>query len=140
MPPAKSKAPAPAPAGPLQPTTAGGGTVDWLAQQNNQVKIGDEMLEHLAVSNPETAAPWGKRFNSIPEEHAARQLLWEFAATFLINVYIIPEGRVHAGCHLGFKTAMGIWSGWINLTRKRLKESTNPSTMVRACAHPACAR
>jgi hypothetical protein len=90
MPPSSPKAP-------LQPTSASGGSVDWLQGQANQRSIGAEFLQCTKERNPELHAVWGDVWLDIPEEHACARALYEFLVSFLIFVYIIPKGRPSVG-------------------------------------------
>ena len=84
----------------MEPMTSEGSSVATVNTHASQDKIGDALLEHIATSNPEEAAQWGRTWVELPEEHACSNKIHEFNATYLTTIYLIPKGRVNAGDYL----------------------------------------
>ena len=78
----------------------------------------EAFLTDFAESNSELSAAWGTLFEKVPIEVLASTDFWGHYATWLVESYVISEGDVNAGQHLGVGPAHSAWSGAIDSARK----------------------
>ena len=123
-----------------QPMSIFGDSISWTAQQKNQLSIANSFLQHLKndAGNKPLVQRWGEQWAFVPEHEAMATELYMHLATYLVHVYVIPAGRVHAGEHMDFKSAEQAWAGALLVQVKRFTSSTRTETVVRAM--PARAR
>ena len=78
----------------------------------------EAFLEDMAESNPELSQIWGAAFEKVPVAVLASTEFWGHFATWLVEIYVISEGDVNGGQHLGVGPAHHAWSGAIDSARK----------------------
>ena len=114
--------------------TADGDSPSWCQSQANQVRVGNMFLAHTASTSKELSAKWGLKWEEIPEEHACTTELFGHLASYLISVYRIDKSSsIRPGQLVGKKTGVALWSGLLNLSKKRFSHSQRPQTKV-SCA------
>jgi hypothetical protein len=75
----------------------------------------------------------------VPEGEVTQRELWEYAANFLADKYIIPAGERNAGQKLGAKTAVDSWRGLQNERRVAMRNSERAATQVNLARLPRAA-
>ena len=118
---------------PVRATVAmspGGKSKPTQNQQTSRKNKGDNFLQHVAVTAPELTARWGQVWANVAEAELASREIWQHFADYLSNVYVIPEGNVHAGQHLALKPAHQDWTGLIDITRKALEKTGSSESKV----------
>ena len=98
----------------------------------------EAFLADMAESNPELSQIWGAAFEKVPVAVLASMEFWGHLATWLVEVYVISEGDVNGGQHLGVGPAHAAWSGAIDSARKTVaKLKTADAAEHQARAWPA---
>ena len=118
----------------MQPMSAGGSAPGTTSSKTTRDKVGDAFLEHLQITNPDLVARWGLTWTQVPEREACSNTIFEYLATYVSSVYIIPKGRVNAGEHLSQDSAENYWGGMIDDRRKQFQQSAEQSSQVRTIA------
>ena len=84
----------------------------------------------FSISNPAQSAQWGTDWASVPEEHMRTKEFFALLATYLVEEYIIEDGRVNAGKKLSEKVALGLWRGLVQQSKQRFLDSESKMTEV----------
>ena len=132
MPPAKTKA------AHSVPMTAQGAAPNTVAAKGNHVRIGNMFLAHIAEGSPDLSAKWGEDWETVPEEYACNQEIFEHMANYLVFTYTIASGDKNAEKqHLADTTAKQVWASLIQQAKTRFSRSTKDATKVRRTrVHP----
>lgn len=112
---------------------AAGASDSWTNNQSNQVRLGNEFLKWISITDSALNSKWGLEWTKIPEQHAAGRELYGHFATFLCRTYKKKDGK-----HLETGGAVAVWGGIIYQASQRFKHSTRPETKVcllRSCSH-----
>ena len=140
MPPvAKQRSPRKVAALPKEMQSTGTSKPTQQAKTNQQAK-GDAFLKYIQEYDDVLSARWGLVWASVPEEELTQVTIWGHFASYLCEVYVIPDGERNQGEGLKAKTAHGIWGGLIFQARGALANSVRQETKVCVCTRPSALR
>lgn len=117
------------PTAPMAPMAATGTSASTIKAAVNHVRIGNLFLEHISKENADLSARWGKDFLKVPETEICTEYFFGMVATYLASVYI-SEGGASKGNHISSTTAELYFNALLNMTKERLRLSTQQQTQV----------
>lgn len=113
----------------MAPMAATGTSASTIKAAVNHVRIGNLFLEHISKENADLSARWGKDFLKVPETEICTEYFFGMVATYLASVYI-SEGGASKGNHISSTTAELYFNALLNMTKERLRLSTQQQTQV----------
>ena len=101
--------------------TPQGESAPWVQSQANQERIFNLFLVAATITDAALRARAGTTFDGMPEDVACSQPIYAWFATYLTYTYVIAKATSSAdidkSVHLHHSTALGIWSGIINMAK-----------------------